>query len=406
MRVIGIIVEYNPLQNGHEYQLQIARKIYNADFVVVVMTGNYNQRGIPAMIPKTIRAQHAINVGADIVIELPVCYSISDLPLFSHAAITLLNSLGIVDNILFGSETGRIDNIIDMATIMKSSEYHKFYTGSEQKRNYDKRVEALRKMGYTAYADCVNQPNNLLGINYVQALEKVGSNIIPLTNRRIGQAYMDTNILINFGEKVYASATAIRKCLQNALCTSVRIPQYLQKCMPECVFEWMENNWKFSFPVLFMDFWELIKETIQAMSIDELIEIEGMDEAIATYIKEKIAHNISYDMFRNEFERDMVNVNLNRRLFRILTKQKKRDMCGYIASGVIFYARILAVSNNAEWVVNEMKMKASIPVMRDLEVCDDMLSTIANKQLMNDFESDYIYNLVYEGKYGTEKERQ
>lgn len=399
MKVIGIIVEYNPLQNGHEYQLKLTKEKYNADYVVLVMTGNFNERGIPAIMPKCYRAEHAIQTGADVVIELPVCYSIADLPLFSFAAVRLLDALGVVDNILFGSETGNIEDITELALLMKSDEYSKKFMDSSEKRNFNKRIDALKKMGYHKYAEYVNQPNNLLGINYIQALREINSNIIPLTHQRIGQAYMDCDMPSGSEEKIYSSASAVRKTLNDTWNKKEEFPVILKNSLPEIVFNWMEKNWNITFPIFFNDFWEIIKSKINSSAIKELAEIDGMNEEIASFMKKTLKLFDEYDEFKVNFENEIINVNLERRLFRILTEQKKSDIEHFIRNGTVFYARVLAISVDAEDLIKKIKSRASVVVFEDGENIEHLLGNIEKKQLYNDAISDAIYEQVYQCKF-------
>ena len=104
MKIAAIIAEYNPFHNGHRYQIQKARQITDADYIIVVMSGNFTQRGTPALIDKYSRAKMALMGGADLVLELPVCYATGSAEYFASGAIALLNQLGCVDSICFGIE--------------------------------------------------------------------------------------------------------------------------------------------------------------------------------------------------------------------------------------------------------------------------------------------------------------
>ena len=104
MKVTGIIAEYNPFHRGHAYHIEQAKKLTGADAVVVVMSGDFTQRGIPAIMDKYARARMALMNGADVVIELPSCYACASAEYFADGAVSLLDSLGIVDTLCFGSE--------------------------------------------------------------------------------------------------------------------------------------------------------------------------------------------------------------------------------------------------------------------------------------------------------------
>ena len=108
MTVIGIIAEYNPFHNGHAYQIESIRRQTNADYIVVAMSGDFVQRGAPALIDKYARARMALSCGADLVVELPAIWSVSSAEAFAEAGISLFEQMGCVDGICFGAESDRL----------------------------------------------------------------------------------------------------------------------------------------------------------------------------------------------------------------------------------------------------------------------------------------------------------
>ena len=118
MKVTGIIAEYNPFHRGHAYHIEQAKKLTGADAVVVVMSGDFTQRGTPAIMDKYARARMALMNGADVVIELPSCYACASAEYFADGAVALLDSLGIVDTLCFGSECGSIDMLRPIAQVL------------------------------------------------------------------------------------------------------------------------------------------------------------------------------------------------------------------------------------------------------------------------------------------------
>lgn len=115
MKTVGIIAEYNPFHNGHAYQIAKARELTGAEYVVIVMSGNFVQRGQPAVMEKSIRAEAALLCGADVVLELPVHYSTASAEYFASGAVALLHRLGVVDALCFGSECGEIGRLSKLA---------------------------------------------------------------------------------------------------------------------------------------------------------------------------------------------------------------------------------------------------------------------------------------------------
>lgn len=118
MKISGIIVEYNPLHNGHLFHINKTKELTNSDLVIAVMSGNFNQRGIPSIIDKWTKTKLALENGVDIVFELPAVYALSSAEFFSHGAVSLLNSLGVVDSICFGSEAGDITLLETIAEVL------------------------------------------------------------------------------------------------------------------------------------------------------------------------------------------------------------------------------------------------------------------------------------------------
>ena len=119
MKILGLIVEYNPFHNGHIYHIQQAKKITNSDYVIAVMSSSFVQRGEPAIIDKWTRSKIAVDYGVDLVIELPFVYACQSADYFAKGAIDLLHAMGVTD-ICFGSENGNIQTFIEIAHAIKN----------------------------------------------------------------------------------------------------------------------------------------------------------------------------------------------------------------------------------------------------------------------------------------------
>lgn len=118
MKIVGLITEYNPFHNGHLYHIEEAKRVSGADTVIVVMSGDYVQRGTPAIMPKRLRAEMALKCGAGAVFELPVCYASGSAEYFAMGAVSLLDRLGVTDAVCFGSECNDLDSLWDIARIL------------------------------------------------------------------------------------------------------------------------------------------------------------------------------------------------------------------------------------------------------------------------------------------------
>ena len=216
MNVVGIIAEYNPFQSGHAYHIRQAKELAKADYVVVILSGDFVQRGEPAIFDKYSRTQDALNGGADLVFELPVRFSLSSAGDFAYGGISALNSLGFVTHVCFGSEQGEIDSFLEVAETLDQednsrSEFNTILTDKlKNGSSYpDARAQALMNIiGDTDLDECFfSMPNNILGIEYCLAIRKLKSPIIPLTILRDGQDYRDAT---NPSMRRYPSSTAIR----------------------------------------------------------------------------------------------------------------------------------------------------------------------------------------------------
>lgn len=213
MKTIGIVCELNPLHSGHKYLIDMARQHFNADYIVLVMSGDYTQRGVPSIVSKEVRTKMALMAGADAVFELPVQYATASAEYFASGAVSLLNSLGCVDHILFGTENGDIEEIQKIASILNDEpdEYKKaLQEGLKKGLNFaSARDAALKKVITINNTDTLIGSNNILGIEYCRALMESKSSITPLTIKREGADYNSDELA-----GTYASASAIRKLLE------------------------------------------------------------------------------------------------------------------------------------------------------------------------------------------------
>ena len=215
--VLAIIGEYNPFHNGHLYHLNKSIEQSEADYTILVMSGNYVQRGDCALIDKWKRAKMAIQNGIDLVIELPVLYSISSAENFAYGSVKLLDSLKIVDFLSFGSECGNLEILYKFANVFTNEppEYQAILKHELSKGlSFPKAREnaaLLYLNDIRKYSNILNSPNNTLGIEYLKALKHTHSSIKPLTIKRQSASYNSLDNIDGF-----ASATAIREMILNS----------------------------------------------------------------------------------------------------------------------------------------------------------------------------------------------
>lgn len=193
MKIVGIIAEYNPFHRGHAFHLMQARRITGADYVIAAMSGNYVQRGVPAMFDKYLRAEAALRNGADLVLELPPGTATGSAEYFASGAVALFQASGIVTDLCFGSECGDLSLLKYPAEILSEEpEIYRQLLRRQLKSGipYPRaRALALKQYDPAIPAEILEQPNNLLGLEYLKSLKKADSAIRPHTVPRIGAGY-------------------------------------------------------------------------------------------------------------------------------------------------------------------------------------------------------------------------
>lgn len=206
MKVIGILCEYNPFHLGHRKQFDIIRQMYGSDCgIVCLMSGNFVQRGSPAVFDKSLRAQAALRCGADLVLELPVTYALSSAEGFATGAVRILSSF--CDGMCFGAESGSAETLLETAQILLSDD---FSSALRVQLDTGKSFPAARQSALEALgadASCLSNPNDILGVEYCKAILSQNSSMLPIPIRREGN-YHDTA-----PDPENPSATALRQLL-------------------------------------------------------------------------------------------------------------------------------------------------------------------------------------------------
>ena len=228
MTTVAIISEYNPFHNGHLYQIEKIRKEFGEDTAIVaIMSGNYTQRGEIAIMDKWKRAEAAVMCGVNLVLELPFPYSASSAEFFARAGVHIANKLGVVDYLSFGSESGDISELLEISENMLSESFDselKKIISNEKYENvgYPKQLQVAYENAFskTLSGDAFS-PNNILAFEYIKALKKSKSKIMPHTIKRVGADYSDDKIV---ERAEHQSATAIRELLLKGISATNYIP--------------------------------------------------------------------------------------------------------------------------------------------------------------------------------------
>ncbi|WP_314117808.1 nucleotidyltransferase family protein [Peptostreptococcus stomatis] len=213
MKIGGIIAEYNPFHKGHSYQIEEFKRISSCSHLVVAMSGNFVQRGGPALVDKYARAQMALDKGVDLVIEIPSIFAGQTAEIFARGGLLSLNSLDCVDSFCFGSEDGNIDRLTSLADFIYDQadwidqRVRDLMKGS---LSYARAREEAIKEGFKDFdlGNILTESNNILGLEYLKEARRLGSPMEPVTIRRKGSSYNCEDL----GGDL-PSASAIRKAL-------------------------------------------------------------------------------------------------------------------------------------------------------------------------------------------------
>lgn len=358
MNITGIITEYNPFHNGHLYHLKEARKNTNADAIVCIMSGNFVQRGGPSIIDKWKRAEMALNNGVDLVIELPTFYAVSSAEFFAKGSVSILNNLGVVNNLFFGSESGNINKLMKISNVLVNENLEFKALMKNHLSNGDTFAKA-REKALIEYLKCeeineiITSSNNILGIEYIKALLKLNSTIKPFTLKREGSSYNDKIISNSF-----SSATSIRELLKNK--SSL---ENLKNLIPEKSYEIFSKLQDENYPLVFDDdMYKFIKYKIQTncINFNNLYEIkEGLENKI---IKEITLSN-SYEDF-------ILKVKSKRYTYSKISRILTHIYLGLDSSNFLniddsknLYSRILGFNNIGKEVLSLIKKNSSIPLI-------------------------------------------
>lgn len=394
--VLGIIAEYNPFHNGHLYHLIESKKITNSDFSIAVMSGNFTQRGDVSIVDKWEKAQMAINNGIDLVLELPTLYAISSAENFASGAIKLLNSLGIVDYLSFGSECNDISVLSEVADVLANEpKEYKTLLSHELSRgvSFPKARERALMMylnDVRRYANILSTPNNILGIEYLKALKKQKSRIHPVTIKREGSAYNDNTPPIN---SRFASATAIRN-----LCQSVDDITPLQKFVPESTFDILEENIKKgNFVKNLSAFDKEIIYSLRKMSVEEISNISGVSEGLEFSLKNAANQcNSVVELLSIIKSKRYTQTRLQRILLCSILGITQRDMDLSISTTP--YVRVLGFNDKGQELISEISNRnRKIEIITSVKKFIDKKSNPNLKSMINkDIWATDVYTLGFE----------
>ena len=389
MKVLGIIAEYNPMHTGHIYHIQKAKELTNSDYVIVIMSGSFTQQGNIAITDKFTRAKEAIKNGADLVIELPTIFSVSDAGSFANKAIQLLNGLNIIDSICFGAENDNIslfNNICDILINNDVEIWSKIKEELKQGLSFATARNNVLK-NYLSYEELeiISSPNNILGIEYIKSLKTTNSNILPYAILRQNNNFNNENICGS-----YTSSTSIRKSLENN--ENIKL---LKEYLTKDTYNILTNS-----NLLFNnDFFDLLKYKIISMSIEEIKEINGVTEGFENKIKKEIIDCYNYDSYLFNLKSKRYELSrIKRIIVNILLNITKDDFINLKNNNANF-AHILALNHEKKELLSHLSKNSNIPIITNTsDKNTNNLSTTQKKLLEFDIYSSNLHSILSKSK--------
>lgn len=396
MKTVGIIAEYNPFHNGHAYQIRRAKELTHADYCVVVMSGDFVQRGAPALMDKYLRAECALKNGADLVLELPVCYALSSAETFAKGAVSLLDKLGIVDSLCFGSECGDINLLMDFAgellnetPVFKKALNREMRIGHTYPQARNTALEASAPH-LTAHTSVLTSPNNILGIEYCKALLSCGSNITPYTIKRAGASYHDNSL-----ENTFCSAMAIRESLRQ-----IGASDGLAKQIPAASLKLMEEAYLRSYPVFPDDLSLLVHYSLLSGETSGFTDYPDIDKELSDRILKFLPRYRDFRSFCDHLKtKNRTYTRISRSLLHILLHISQEDLARYANEGFVFYARMLGFHESASALLTAIKKKSEIPLLSKLADAEKQLAQTGLLMLEKDIYASHIYQGIVRYKF-------
>ncbi|MBR5407439.1 MAG: nucleotidyltransferase family protein [Lachnospiraceae bacterium] len=371
MKITAVIAEYNPLHNGHVCHLDAIRRETGTDFIIAVISGDYVQRGGPAVISKYERTRSVLKSGADLVLELPLYYSTGSLEYFSRGAVSLIGKTGLCDCISFGSECGDINLLKEAAAALdneggpdKDTVLNSLANGI----NYPNIMNRMTGLNDNA-RDLLRSPNNLLAVSYIRASTFLGLDIDHHTVKRFGSEYHDSS-------SGALSSTALRDELLKAYGNSdtaddnshcFKCPDTIKDRMPDDVFSSLCDHLYINPPLCEDDFSMLLFYKVQQCLTSEgccLTDFLDVSANIAGRLKNNCLKASSFtDLCKAIKSKDVAYSRISRALLHILLDITLKNMNEYIFDGYNYYLRVLGFKKDSKDLLHKLKKSSSVPII-------------------------------------------
>ncbi|MFD2616981.1 nucleotidyltransferase [Terrilactibacillus laevilacticus] len=403
MKIAGIIVEFNPMHNGHQYLIQRIQEIEKPDIIIAVMSGNFLQRGEPSIVSKWLRTEMALTAGIDVVLELPYHYAVGHANLFARGAISILSECGVTD-LYFGSESGDI-----------ASFYHTARHLRNEKNNLDLLVQEKLQQGYSypkayslAYTSThtnemklldLSEPNNILGLHYVKVIQELHSSIKAHTILRKGAQHHDQS---PHTHTEFASGTGIRNALMHGndfIPIRDKMPNESFKILMRAVNQNQILGWN--------DFFPLLKYRLMSSSIEELASIYESEEGLEFRAMKAIKETNDFFSFISLMKSKRYTwTRLQRYCCHILLNVSKQKMKSFLETPQTPYLRLLGMSLRGQRYLRCKKGSFSVPLISNVKKSfEDLLRIDIRSADVYDMKTSYSEKKSKPLRYDQENQR-
>ncbi len=357
MQKVGVIAEYNPFHNGHLYHLNKVKKKFKDASLILILIGNFTQRGDVSVINKWDKTKIALKYGFDLIVELPFNVATSSASIYANGAIDILNKLN-CDYLVFGSETNDVELFKKLAIKTNNNE------------EYDEKIRHYLNLGYNYPKSCslslndvckvnINKPNDVLALEYVRSIIRTKSKIIPISIKRTND-YNEEEV-----NKKITSATSIRKNLNDVNLIKNALPKDVLKLVNNISINDLFNNIKY-----------------EILTNDYLSEILDVDEGIENKLKKEILNARTTEELILKVKSKRYSYNrIKRMLLHILTKTKKNY------NKDVNYIRVLGLTNKGAKILKDVKNKINVPIITKFKKEHEVL-------FKDDIKASYLYSLI------------
>ena len=394
MKIAGIIAEYNPFHTGHAYHIQKTRELTGADYIVVVLSGDFVQRGAPALCSKHLRTRMALLGGADLVFELPSTHSCESAEFFAQNAVRLLDALGCVDVLSFGSESGTIEPFLKLGSFLsvETPEYRNLLKEYLKKGESFPKARSLTLQELLSNTDAdtgtfLQTPNNILGVEYCKALCRQNSPIQPLTVKREGNGYHDDSL-----NEEFPSASAIRALWKSANCKMSDTA--VSSCFPPAISELLSQT--FTCPQ-FLDEEDFSPYLRWLLFSSDKAQLTSYQDVTPDFVQRLFHTRGSYESWGQYAAllktRELTYSRICRMLMHCLLQISHVP--------VLSYARLLGFRRQTAPVLSEFKKHSSIPVITKAADAASLLSDETAAVFSKNVEISNLYEAVWCEKYHT-----